>query len=62
MRLAVTIAIVALFLLSTAIVIGAVGKPRKPVSSATATTVFVANLVYALAIVYLYLSGVSDAG
>lgn len=57
MRLAAVIAMVTMFFLSTVLVTYAVGKPRKPVTPGTAATVFVVNLAYSLAIVYLYLSG-----
>lgn len=57
MRLAACIILVAAFLLGVTAVISAVGKPRKPLTGGTASGVFIANLIYALLVVYLYLSG-----
>ena len=59
MRLAVCITLVALFFLGITLVIAAVGKPRRPLTAGTASTVFVVNLIYALMVIYLYLSGES---
>lgn len=57
MRLAVCIGLVLAYLLGVTAVISAGGKPRRPITGTTASGVFVFNLLYALATVYLYLSG-----
>lgn len=57
MRLAVCIGLVLAYLLGVTAVISAVGKARRPITGATASGVFAFNLLYALATVYLYLSG-----
>lgn len=57
MRLAVCIGLVLAYLLGVTTVIAAVGKPRRPITGPIASAVFVFNLIYALATVYLYLSG-----
>lgn len=57
MRLAACIILVAAFLLGVTVVIGRVGKPTRPVTSGVASLTFLFNLVYALLVVYLYLSG-----
>jgi len=56
-RLAVCIGLVLAYLLGVTAVIAAVGKPRRPITGGTASGVFIFNLLYALATIYLYLSG-----
>lgn len=57
MRLAVLIAGVGLAFLATCLTTSAVGKPRGPITGSQATGAFIGNLLWAIALVYLYLSG-----